>query len=165
MSDHDAEYFRQRRCAQEIPERETLSAKKYSKRGLELKGLEQLPWPKDLFGNYASIAELMAEAAELSGPGECRDDLCSCGRRREHRNNVSQTIRSPYGHSFNVVYFWSNACKSKWNRDGMGQDRGFPSIQAKKANLVIHKVTAVGRPAFEPSVGRRNPLAIRGGKP
>src|SRR5215472_9204725 len=72
-----------------------------------------LAWPGDLFGNYASIAELMAEATELSGPGECRDDVCPRGCRRV-RNNVSSTIRNPYGHSFNVV--WSSACKSKWNR-------------------------------------------------
>jgi hypothetical protein len=81
MSGHDAEYFRQRRRAQKIPEREPFSAPKYIKRGLELKGPEQLPWPRDLFGNYTSIAELMAEAAELSGPGECRDGVCPCGCR------------------------------------------------------------------------------------
>lgn len=120
MSEHDAEYFRRRRRAQGIPEREPFSAAKYIKRGSELKGLEQLPWPRDLFGNYASIAALIAEAAELSGPSECRDDVCPCGCRREHRNNVSQTIRSPHGHSFNVVYFCSSACKNKCNREGMG---------------------------------------------
>ena len=120
MPEHDAEYFRRRRRAQKIPAREPFSTAKYIKRGLELKGLEQLPWPRNLFGAPASIAELMAEAAELSGPGKCRDNVCPCGCRREHRNNVSQTIRSPYGNSFNVVYFWSNVCKSKWNREGMG---------------------------------------------
>ena len=66
-----------------------------------------LAWPRDLFGNYASIAELMAEVTELSGPGEYRDDVCPSGCRREHRNNVSPAIRNPYGHSFNVV--WSSA--------------------------------------------------------
>ena len=95
MFQHDAEYFRRRRRAQRIPEREPFSAAKFVKRGLELKGLEQLPWPRNLFGEYASMAELMAEAAELSGPGECRDDVCPCGCRREHKNNVSQTIRNP----------------------------------------------------------------------
>ena len=60
MSEHDAEYFRHCPRAQGIPERE---------------GLEQLLWPRDLFGDYASIAELMAEAAELSGPGECDIDF------------------------------------------------------------------------------------------
>lgn len=126
MFQHDAEYFRRRRRAQRIPVREPFSAAKFIKRGLELKGLEQLPWPRNLFGEYASMAELMAEAAELSGPGECRDDVCPCGCRREHKNNVSQTIRNPYGRGFNVVYLRSNACKSKWNREGIrGQDLGF----------------------------------------
>jgi hypothetical protein len=63
MPEHDAEYFRRRRRAQKIPAREPFSTAKYIKRGLELKGLEQLPWPRNLFGAPASIAELMAEAA------------------------------------------------------------------------------------------------------
>jgi hypothetical protein len=79
MSGHDAEYFRQRRRAQKTLGRGTFPTTKFIKRGLELKGPEQLPWPRDLFGNYASIAELMAEAAELSGPGECRDGVAREG--------------------------------------------------------------------------------------
>lgn len=130
MSKHEAEYFRRRRRSLGIPEREPFSAAKYVKRGLELKGLEQLPWPTDIFGDPVSIAELMAEAAELSGPRRCRDNVCPCGCRREHKNNVSQTIRSPYGHSFNVIYFWSSVCKSKWNREGREPD---PSLSFRQA--------------------------------
>lgn len=133
MSEHDAEYFRQRRRARGIPKREPFSAAKYIKRGLELKDLEQLPWPRDLFGDRAGIGERMTEAASLSCPEKHRDNVCPCGCRREHRNNVSQTIRSPHGRSFNVIYFWSNMCKSKWNREGTGcQIVGCHSDEHKK---------------------------------
>jgi hypothetical protein len=119
MSKHDTEYIRQRQRARGTPKREPFSAAKYIKRGLELRDLEQLPWPK-VFGNRASISER-------------RDNVCPCGCRKEHRNNVSQTIRSPYGHSFNVIYFWSNTCKNKWNREGMGsQTVGSHSDKHKK---------------------------------
>lgn len=66
MSKHEAEYFRRRRRSLGIPEREPFPAAEYVQRGLELNGLKQLPWPTDIFGDPVSIAELMAEAAELS---------------------------------------------------------------------------------------------------
>lgn len=127
MFKHDAEYFRLRRRAQGIAERDPFSAAKFVKRGCELQRLEQLSWPRSEFGEYATIAELMAEAAQLSGQSSDNPDgVCPCGVRLEHKNNVSQTIRNPYGRSFDVVYFWSNACKSKWNQERMGgQARGF----------------------------------------
>ena len=48
MFKHGAEYFHQRLRAQGIPERDTLSAPNFVKRGYELRRLEQLPWPKNL---------------------------------------------------------------------------------------------------------------------
>jgi hypothetical protein len=66
MSKHDAEYFRQRRRAQGISVREPYSAAKLLQRATELRRLEQLPWPRNLFGEPVSIAELLAEAAQLS---------------------------------------------------------------------------------------------------
>jgi hypothetical protein len=62
MSTHDAEYFRPRRRAQGIPARDLFSAPKFLRRATELECLEQLPWPRNLFGELASIAELMAES-------------------------------------------------------------------------------------------------------
>jgi len=120
MSKHNAEYFRQRRRAHGIPEREPFSAPKFLQRAAELRRLEQLPWPSNLFGEPVSIAELMAEAAQLSeqtdeNPGH----VCPCGCRREHKHNVSQTVRSPHGRGFNVMYFWSDTCKSRWNTERM----------------------------------------------
>jgi hypothetical protein len=67
MSTRDAEYFRERRRAQGIPERDPFSARKFLQRAVELRRLEQLPWPRNLFGEPASIAELLAEAAQLQG--------------------------------------------------------------------------------------------------
>lgn len=114
MSTHDADYFRQRRRAQDIPERKPFSSAKFLHRATELRRLEQLPWPRNLFGELAAIAELLAEAAEPSDTKP--DNLCPCGCRREHKHNVSQTLRSPYGRSFGVMYFQSELCKSRWNR-------------------------------------------------
>lgn len=122
MFQHDAEYFRRRRRAQEVPERDPVSAPKFVERGLELQRLEQLSWPRSLFGDYATIAELMAEAAELSGEyDDSADRVCPCGCGREHKHSVSQTLRNPYGRGFDVIYFWSNPCKSKWNRERIGR--------------------------------------------
>ena len=123
MSKHDAEYFRQRRRAQGIPERDPFSGRKFLQQAIELRRLEQLPWPRNLFGMPASIAELMAMAAQLSEqPDNNPDDVCPCGCRREHKHNVSQTLRNPYGRGFDVKYFYSDACKSRWNRERMRRE-------------------------------------------
>ena len=63
MPTHDAEYFRQRLRARDIPALDPF-ATKFLQRAPELWSLEQLPWPRNLFGELASIAELMAESAE-----------------------------------------------------------------------------------------------------
>jgi hypothetical protein len=101
MSKYDAEYFRQRRRAQGIPERDAFFAPKFLQRATELRRLEQLsncPGPRNLFGDALSVAELMDEAAQLSEQvGENRDDACPCGCHREHKHNVSQTLPNPYG--------------------------------------------------------------------
>jgi hypothetical protein len=114
MSAHDAEYFRQRRRAQGIPERDPFRAPRLLQRATELRSLEQLQWPKNLFGDLASIAELMAESAHT---GEHTDNVCPCGCRAEHKHNVSQTLRNPYGRGFDVTYFRSEACKNRWNEE------------------------------------------------
>ena len=65
MSKHDAEMFRQLRRTQGSPTRDPLSAPKFL-RTPKLRCLEQLPWPRNLFGEPATIAELLAEATQLS---------------------------------------------------------------------------------------------------
>ena len=67
MSTHDAEYFRQRRRKHGNPPRDPFSTKRFLQRGAELRRLEQLPWPRDLFGEHATIAELLAEAMQVPG--------------------------------------------------------------------------------------------------
>jgi hypothetical protein len=114
MSTHDAEYFRQRRRAQGIPARDPFSARRFRQRATELQRLEQLPWPRNLVGELASIAELMAESAHAS---ENTGGACSCGCRAEHKQNVSQTLRSPYSRGFDVIYFRSESCKNRWNQE------------------------------------------------
>ena len=114
MSTHHAEYFRQRRRAQGIPARDPFCAPRFLQRAIELQSLEQLPWPRNLFGELASIAELMAESAHTS---RYTDNVCPCGCRGEHKQNVSQTLRNPYGRGFDVIYFRSEACKNRWNQE------------------------------------------------
>jgi hypothetical protein len=63
MSKHDAEYFRQLRRAT----RDSVFASKFPQRATELRRLEQLPWPRNLLGELATIRELLAETAEPSG--------------------------------------------------------------------------------------------------
>ena len=86
MSTHDGEYFRQRRQAQGIPARDPFSAPRLQQRSTELQRLQQLPWPRNLFGELVSVAELMAESACAD---ENADAACSCGYRKEHKQNVS----------------------------------------------------------------------------
>jgi hypothetical protein len=62
MSALDVEYFQRRRLALGIPAREPFSAPKFIRQATEPRSLEQLPWPRNQFGELASIAELMAES-------------------------------------------------------------------------------------------------------
>jgi hypothetical protein len=78
MSTHDAEYFRQRRRAQGIRKREPFSARGFMQRAIELRRLEQQPWPKNLFGEPASIATILAVAAQLSEQAD--EDPIMCAR-------------------------------------------------------------------------------------
>jgi hypothetical protein len=64
MSTHDAEYLRRRHQTQGIPAREPFSAPKFPRPATEPRRLGQLPWPRNLFGELASIAELMAESED-----------------------------------------------------------------------------------------------------
>ena len=118
MSTHGAEYFRWRRRAQGLPAREPFSAPKFPQQATEPQCPEQLPWPRNLYGEPASIAELMAESALA---GENADAACSRGYRNEHKQNVSRTPRSPYGRGFDVIYFRSEACKNRWNQERRGR--------------------------------------------
>jgi hypothetical protein len=105
-----------------FPPRDPFSAPRVLQRGAELQRLEQLPWPTNRFRDSATIAELMAEAAQFWQAARISDNLCLCGCRREHKHRVSQTLCNPYGRGYDVIYFSSEACKSKWNRERMGRE-------------------------------------------
>jgi hypothetical protein len=60
MSVHDD--LRARHRAQDNPIRGSFSTSKLPRLETEPQRPEQLPWPENLFGELASIAELMAEA-------------------------------------------------------------------------------------------------------
>ncbi len=101
MFTHDAEYFRKCRRAEGIQAREPFSAPKFPRQANEPRRLEQLAWPRNLYGDLASIAELMAES-ENAIP--IADAACSCGYRQERTQNESWTSQDPYGRGFNVTY-------------------------------------------------------------
>ena len=93
MSTHDAEYFRQRRRAQGIPLRDPFCAPSFLQRATELQSLKQPPWPRNLFGELASIAELMADSAHTS---EHTDNVCRrCGTRTVEGSMLSTSARKP----------------------------------------------------------------------
>lgn len=83
---------------------------------LIMEPLPDLPWPQSLYSdNPAAIGELITLDTKFGVRKVNAQDLCPCGKGHEHKHNVSQTIRSPYGNGWQVVYFHSEACKSAWN--------------------------------------------------
>ena len=66
MSKVDRSYLRQHRLVQDDPAGDLFSVSESAARATERSRLEQLPWPRNLFGEPASIAELLAEPAQLS---------------------------------------------------------------------------------------------------
>lgn len=105
MSVHDAEYFRARRRKLGIPERDAFTAPRFVERGHELARLEG--WPADLF------SRVPAEAQSKLPPNVA----CACNCNREHNFRVSYTKRSLYGRGWQLYYFASEACKSKYVRE------------------------------------------------
>jgi hypothetical protein len=75
MSSNDAKYFSQHIRAQGTPQCDALTGSRFVRWGIELQRLEQLPWPRNLFGECATIAELLAEDSRPSG--QRGDDVCS----------------------------------------------------------------------------------------
>ena len=66
MSKVDRSYLRQQRLVQADPAGDPFSVPESAARATEQRRREQQPWPRNLFGEPASIAELLAEAAQLS---------------------------------------------------------------------------------------------------
>jgi hypothetical protein len=62
-----------------------VSAPELPRQAIEAHRSQQLPWPRNLFGELASIEELLSEAASPN-------DTWACGCRGRHRHNVSQTL-------------------------------------------------------------------------
>ncbi|HTW69675.1 MAG TPA: hypothetical protein VME47_07315 [Acetobacteraceae bacterium] len=82
--------------------------------------LEHLPWPKDLFGQSASIAELLAEDAQLREQGvENPDGMCAWECLKAYNNNVMQMPGNSYGRGFHMLRFSPEAYKGNWNRERM----------------------------------------------
>jgi hypothetical protein len=75
-----------------IPACEPFSAPEFSCQAAESWRLEQLPWPRNLFGEPASIADWMDASAQTR---ETADNARACGCREEHHHNVSPASMSP----------------------------------------------------------------------
>ncbi len=116
MSNHDAAYFRQRRHSLRIPERDQFSDAKFRQ------SLERLPWPRKVSGEYATVAELAAEALQLSRQSsENIDNTSRCGCQRRHNHNVPQVVAGPSRVSLIQAYgcacFWDD-CRADKSRAG-----------------------------------------------
>src|ERR1700728_3493146 len=101
-----------RRRAQGIPPRRPLSVSPSLQHGAELRRLKSLPWPRNLFGEHATIAELLT--ARAAWVEEYPDDFCACGCGNEHQQRVSRILSNPHGEGFELIHFWSIACESRW---------------------------------------------------
>jgi hypothetical protein len=77
MSIHDAEGVSQRRRAQRIRPHGPASVPPSLQNGTELQRLKSLPWPRNLFGEPATIEDLLAPRAERGE--ESLDNLCPLG--------------------------------------------------------------------------------------
>jgi hypothetical protein len=122
MSMHDVAYVSPRRRALGIPPRRPLSVPRSLQHGSELQRLKSLPWPRNLFGEHATIAELLTPRAARGE--EYPDDLCACGCGKEHRQRVSRILPNPRGEGFDPIHFWSIACESRrtWTEGRLQHD-------------------------------------------
>jgi hypothetical protein len=83
MSIHDAEGVSQRRRAQGIQPHGRASVPRSLQNGTELQRLKSIPWPRNLFGEPATIEDLLAPRATRDE--ESLDNLCMRGRGKERR--------------------------------------------------------------------------------
>jgi len=70
MSVRDAEYVQRNRRLHGIQSHDPFSVPDCPRQAIEARSVEQLPWPRNLFGELATITELMAES------GQNTDGLC-----------------------------------------------------------------------------------------
>ncbi len=115
---HTAEYFRARRRAQGIPERDGFDHPRFVVQGRELHWLLDAPlrdlaWPHNLFGNNVTIEELIAHgevAAPKFGkapdPMKCENSICA----RRHNNAVARVI-GDHGNR-RVLWYCTMACRN-----------------------------------------------------
>jgi hypothetical protein len=75
-----------------------------------------LPWLHNLFDNAA-----MAQPMKLQQTRINADAYCACGCLREHKHRVTQTVHSDYGSGWRVLYFASDACKTRFNKARVAQ--------------------------------------------
>ena len=86
MFGHDGACLPQRRRAQGISERFADSG--FATRGIGLRRPEQPPWPRNVRGEYATIAELVANASHFSYPTDPYTGTLSvgwCGKRHDRK--------------------------------------------------------------------------------
>jgi hypothetical protein len=108
---HDAKFVSQRQKAHGVAPHEPSCAPPPPPHGGGLQRLKSLPWPRNLFGEHATLAELLALRAEVHPKSNLS---CACGCGREHRQRLSRILPNPDGNGFDLTHFWSVACESKW---------------------------------------------------
>ena len=107
MSRHDNKYLTEAPHDQHILAPGPFSAAELPRQAMEPHGSRHLPWPRNLFGELATIEELMAEAADPN-------DVCACGCRGRHRHDISRTLWN--SSDFDIIWFRPEVCETRWNR-------------------------------------------------
>jgi hypothetical protein len=149
VSMHDAEYVWRHQWARGIRPHGPLSVPSSLQHGTELQRLRSLAWPRNLFGEHATIEELLAP--RMARSEESPDNLCACGCGKEHWQHVSRILPNPHGKGFDLVHFWSIACERRWTwtkgRQQLdGRNQAAPMLMGDSCRS---SVLASGRRALE----------------
>jgi len=92
---------------QHILVRDPLPPPELLRQAIEPHGSRHLPWPRNLFGELASIEELMSEAANPN-------DVCACGCHGPHHHDIPRTLWNTS--DFDIIWLRSAACETPSNR-------------------------------------------------
>ena len=115
---HTADYFRARRRAQGIPERDGFDHPRLVAQGRQLHWLfdaplRDLPWPRNLFCNNVTIEKLMADGdfpalkvGKTPDPLKCENPICTT----RHNHAVSR-VTGDHGNR-RVLWYCTMKCRN-----------------------------------------------------
>jgi peroxiredoxin len=149
MPIHDTIYVSKRQRVPADSSSDRLSISSSRRHETASRRLKSLPWPKNLFGEHATIAELLAPRPPVDE--DYLDDLCACGCGEAHQQLVSLILQDPHDAGFDLIHFRSFACSERWTRtnarsrhDGQRQAAAMATEDSRRAARL-----ALGIPAPE----------------